>query len=260
MTSFTSLNISAPSCFCISSVIGKAVSFWILLSEKLYSPSDPVVSSKRLFQVYKNDILVGEAKATITNEISNEITYNIVIRNGKQIFKYDEEGLSPISKKFDNPQEIYPLSFKLYDSKGVEVNLDTLEASSYSWIVPNQDSMIEILDSEGEPSEIDTENHNDIYTGKKILFFRIASIYDYKKTRNSIEIRVNYNNKIISATTDFIFLKEGENGSNGTDYICRVVLNNKNTNSKLNYPIVYHNNASGEIKLNYDRPIGEENT
>jgi hypothetical protein len=79
--------------------------------------------------VYKNNVYIGKGKIKITNELNTQDnSYTLVINNGNQIFKYNEDGISPASKALENPQEIYPLSFTLYDEKGNEIDNASIDA------------------------------------------------------------------------------------------------------------------------------------
>ena len=44
------------------------------------------------------------------------------------------------------------------------------------------------------------------------------------------------------AETDFTFVKEGEPGTNGTDFICKIVPNTNDTN--FGYPMVLNGNIN----------------
>jgi len=53
--------------------------------------------------------------------------------------------------------------------------------------------------------------------------YDIEQKYDFKKIRNQISLTVKYKNRTLMAQTNFTFLKQGESGTNGTDYTVRIV-------------------------------------
>ena len=73
-------------------------------------------------------------------------TYNLVINNGTQVFKYNELGISPASGALDNPMILLPLSFTLYDSSGAVVTEEELKKAEITWSVPIVDTMLKLTD------------------------------------------------------------------------------------------------------------------
>lgn len=195
--------------------------------------------------VYKNNVYIGKGKIKITNELNTQDnSYTLVINNGNQIFKYNEDGISPASKALENPQEIYPLSFTLYDEKGNEIDNASIDAKKVFWTVPSENTMINISPVHGNPISIDEINKTKTYTEYKQLFFDIPTLYQSGKARNTIQLEVKYKDKNIKAKVDILFIKEGESGSNGTNFVCRIVPNMTNESAAPIYPIVtYDNNA-----------------
>jgi len=74
-------------------------------------------------------------------------------------------------------------------------------------------------------SDITVEKNEgyDLYKNNASLKMGIASIYNYNNTNNNIEARLVYNGIRLTASTNFIFIKEGEVGSNGTNIVCRII-------------------------------------
>ena len=62
---------------------------------------------------------------------------------------------------------------------------------------------------------IEKNENYDLYKNNVSLKMDIASIYNYNNTNNNIEARLVYNGIRLTASTNFIFIKEGEIGSNG---------------------------------------------
>ena len=55
---------------------------------------------------------------------------------------------------------------------------------------------------------------------KSSLSFSIKSRYAYTKNNNTILLEVVKENQTYKARTNILFAKEGDNGTNGTDYVC----------------------------------------
>lgn len=203
------------------------------------------------------DNYLGKGKIEIINDINGDANaYTLVINNGDQVFKYNEQGVAPTSKSLENPQEIYPLSFTLYDENGLEISNNLISANNVSWTVPTTETMINISDVHGNPSEVDTLNETKTYTGYKELFFDIPTIYSANKKRNTIELKVKYKNKVVIVKKELTFIKEGEVGTNGTNYICKIIPNVLGTAEIPKYVIYRYNNTTNVGSLNYE-PAGE---
>ena len=79
--------------------------------------------------VYYNGEYVGTESIVLYNNKSNNQDYFIELINGTQIFKYNENGLSPCDSTKNNPQEILPISFNIINKEGLDVTEEILEKS-----------------------------------------------------------------------------------------------------------------------------------
>ena len=202
--------------------------------------------------VYKNNVYIGKGKIKIENDLNNsDNSYTLIINNRNQIFKYNEDGISPASKSLEMPQEIYPLSFILLDEHGNEIDNRAINLKDIFWTVPTENTMINVSAVHGNPISIDELNKTKTYTEYREFYFGIPTLYNSKNIRNTIELKVRYKNKNIIAKTDLIFLKEGDNGSNGTAFYTRIIPNNINV-SPLLQPMVTYDNNNGTYKLNFN--------
>ena len=205
--------------------------------------------------VYKNGIFIGTASIIITNSLQNENAYTLVINNGNQVFKYNEQGIAPTNPALENPVTILPLSFTLYDNKGQKVNYNAIGGKNVFWSVPSRNSLINISTIHGNP--ITSNENTDTYTEYEELNFDIDTQYDVKRDNNEIQLTVNYKDKVLSAKTNFTFTKEGEAGTNGTDFICKIIPNNTADSLAPLYPTVTYNEYNKTYSLNYT-PIETE--
>lgn len=169
--------------------------------------------------VYYNNEYVGTESIILYNTNSTNQDYFIQLVNGTQIFKYDENGISPCDETKDNPQEILPLQFNIINKEGLDVTNEILEKSQIEWEVPTENTLITVSEA---------------LTARQLPFI-IDNFYDNTKNNNEIKLTVTYKKQKLVAYTNLSFIKEGDIGTNGTDYYCKIV---PNTSQKVNYPMI----------------------
>lgn len=190
--------------------------------------------------VYHNGVYVGTSSIVIRNDLDKKDAYSLVITNGSQTFKYNESGISPSSDSLDNPQSILPLSFTVYDNLGNPIDDDIISKSNVKWIVPLENTLIKV--KENEQYQWIAQDDSMIIENKMEIYYTIRDRYDIKKTNNNIKLIVNYKGMSLVAETDFTFVKEGEPGTNGTEFVCKIVPNTQDTN--FGYPMVLNGNIN----------------
>lgn len=165
---------------------------------------------------------IGTASITLKNSKSVEVArYHIVIENGTQSFQYSEIGISPCDEKYNglDYQEILPLTCHFYDPQGLEV-----PASEYviQWSIPTSDSFFTTdgLDLSYKNPADDTGEQ---VSNSQILTFKIQSRWRYAYTNRQITAIVTYQGEEFRKDTEFLFAKIGDNGTNGTDYVVKIV-------------------------------------
>ncbi len=181
-----------------------------------------------------DNIYLGSDSVAITRG-SEETAgyYYISMINDNQIFKYDTHGDSPTNISLINPQIINPLSFTLYDPDGQVVSYEDIGASNINWIIPDEETSM-IIDAE----PMSTYNEK--------LGFDIKGKYNINAINNTIEVEVFYDNKTIRGKANLIFLKEGENGSNGTSYYLNVVPNYSGDNAPNGRVFYYYRDVNNQ--------------
>jgi hypothetical protein len=171
-----------------------------------------------------------------------------VINNGNQVFKYNEAGVAPNNSSAIDPISILPLTFTLYDKDGKEVDISSIDINKIFWKVPMQHTMLE------------TENIYDLYQEdnnfkefyKTLDFnFNIHPTYIPTHINNTIQLAIEYKGNIITASTNFTFIKTGEIGTNGTEYVCKLVPNAITDEIAPVYPAVTYNEETQLYNLNY---------
>lgn len=169
--------------------------------------------------VYYNNEYVGTESIILYNTNSTDQDYFIQLINGTQIFKYDENGISPCDETKDNPQEVLPLQFNIINKEGLDITNEILEKSQIEWKIPTENTLITVQGS---------------LTARE-LPFTIDNFYDNTKNNNEIKLTVTYKKQKLVSYTNLSFIKEGDVGTNGTDYYCKIV---PNTSQKVDYPMI----------------------
>lgn len=188
--------------------------------------------------VYHNGVYIGTASIVIRNDLDKKDAYTLIINNGTQTFKYDEAGVSPASDSLDNPQVILPLSFTVYDNLGNAIDSDVIEKSKIKWTVPLENTMLKVDDPYDWTIQDDYKTVEDIMS----IQYTIRDKYDIKKSNNTIKLTVDYKGMNLVAETDFTFVKEGEPGTNGTEFVCKIIPNTQDVG--FGYPMVLNGNIN----------------
>ena len=204
------------------------------------------------YTVYKCSVwydgdYIGTNSIILYNSLEKAQNYNLVINNGVQVYKYDTNGIAPNNKSLDNPITLLPLTFILFDDMGQEIPASGIPGSAIKWKVPIDDTMIIIPNEYGTPT---VEDGYYIYTNIYSLGYDIATRYNINASENNIELNIDYEGVSYKAVTNLSFIKEGESGTNGTDFICKIVPNIA-TGELNDYPMVTYNEDTESYSLNY---------
>ena len=207
------------------------------------------------------DTYLGTTSLTLTNTLDGEDLYSLVINNGSAVFQYNENGVAPNNKSLDVQQEIQGLSFTVYDNLGQPIDsaiIANTKNCKIRWQFPIKESML-VDQAENEPnSGTDATQTYKYYDNKTNLVYGIAQKYDIKKQRNQIKLTVDYKGMNLTAETEFTFAKQGEPGTNGTEYLVKLVPNTRMNNPPL-WPVV--TKAGSSYILNYGLDsVAEETT
>lgn len=206
------------------------------------------------------DTYLGTTSLTLTNTLDGEDLYSLVINNGSAVFQYNENGVAPNNKSLDVQQEIQGLSFTVYDNLGQPIDsaiIANTKNCKIRWQFPIKESML-VDQKENEPnSGTDATQTYKYYDNKTNLVYGIAQKYDIKKQRNQIKLTVDYKGMNLTAETEFTFAKQGEPGTNGTEYLVKLVPNSKMDNPPL-WPMV--TKAGSNYILNYGLNSAAEET
>ena len=193
-----------------------------------------------------NSALIGTASITIVNKGSDG-GYTLIINDGTQTFNYDENGVSPCNDANEKPFVIPALTFTVFDMKGNEIQENIIKNSAVEWIVPIENTMLINQDS----GTLNSDGISKTVTGKRTLTYKINNKYYINKNNNDIQLKVNYEGYTLTAKTNFSFVKQGENGTNGTGFVARIVPVNSSNVVVSEYPYMYTQNGTTYTKGNF---------
>lgn len=203
---------------------------------------------------------LGTANLTIINKRENR-TGILNLLEGSQVFQYNEAGISPADASSATPQVIFPLSFSLYTASGESVPFSRIINNGFvEWKVPVENTLIQINLEDYPQEDIEIREERgityNIYKNISSLPYTIKQKYSYS-TYNQIELLISYNNTVYTAKTNFSFLKQGEIGSSGQSFVCRIV---PNTNMSLppQYPIFTKRKNEKIGNFNFINPKTDE--
>lgn len=183
---------------------------------------------------------LGTGSITFENKAVLEGQYTLTIDNGTQVFQYDGKGNSPTSNQLEKPLILKPLSFTLLDNNGTNISYNNIiNNGQVKWIYPNTQTLIidknDITPITGDLDfstvraakdlPLDWKEYN-VINNVEYFKYDIAESYNLQKNINYIWLNVKYKNMIFNAYTNFTFPKDGDPGTNGTDFIAKVYSSN----------------------------------
>ena len=84
------------------------------------------------------------------------------------------------------------------------------------------------------------------------LSYDIVNKYNIRNSNNDIKLSVDYKGMVLETTTNFTFTKDGEPGTNGTEFVIKLVPNTRD-NKVLENLIVVNGSPT------FSRPEGQSN-
>lgn len=159
--------------------------------------------------VYYNDDYLGSSNLSVYNfKTINNLDFSVKIENGDQIYQYSETGLSPAAESLEDPVEIKPFKCSLYNSSGDKLDDKVLDLCQIEWIYPKENTMLKETKSENELS-----------------YYIIDNLYNQDNINNTVSVKVTFESNVLIAETNIKILKQGDLGTNGTNYSCKLVPN-----------------------------------
>lgn len=221
---------------------------------KVYDVQISNITNLAIFKcsVYNNqNIYLGTAAITLTNSLNGEDLYSLVINNGSAVFQYNEYGVAPNNRSLDIQQQIQVLSFTIYDNLGNAIDNEIIRNSrdcKIRWQFPIKDTLLVDDADNGQSAGTDPTQTYKYYDNLVNLIYNIAQRYDIKKQINQIKLTVDYKGMNLTAETQFTFAKQGEPGTNGTEYLVKLIPNTRMSDPPT-FPMV--TKAGTDYILNY---------
>jgi len=165
--------------------------------------------------VYRAGIYIGYGSIVLQNskDVVNT-NYYVSITNGTQVFQYDEAGIAPNSQRKQNPIDVLDLVAVFHSPQGAEVT-----PKKVRWIMPEGKTLINI------PSiglETDPETGKKYFSGN-IFPLTIKDTYDNTCNDNQVTVIVTHvDGTEYRQTSNLLFTKIGEIGTNGTDTVVKI--------------------------------------
>lgn len=193
--------------------------------------------------VFSDGVYQGTASIVLTNSYEKENGYTLNIDGGVQVFNYNAAGISPTHESALNPLTIVPLTISLYDNLGNKISDDVLRTCDIKWTIPKKNTMLSVNNSvysgykvaETDDSITYGRVNGDVLLG---LSYDIVNKYNIKNSNNDIKLSVDYKGMVLETTTNFTFTKDGEPGTNGTEFVIKLVPNTSDNKLLENLIIV----------------------
>lgn len=234
----------------LASVIGEGYKIKVNISKITnFGTFKCSVYRKKQDDLNNDPFCLGTCSITLKNALKGENLYSLVINNGTKVFQYDGNGVAPNSKTLENPLQLQALSFTLYDNLGRPIDDEIVKRQKITWQFPIKDSML-VDNNPSEKVGLKTTEYKYFYN-ESTLLYNIAQKYNIKKQHNQIKLTVNYKGMTLTTETNFTFTKQGDPGTNGTEYVVKIVPNTEMTNPPL-YPMITEiSGKTKEYKINY---------
>lgn len=172
-----------------------------------------------------------ETKEILLNNVEgSDLTYNLEIVNGDQVFMYSEGGIAPTIRNSDTDATvtIRPLSYRLYSQTGDLVfdsagdNSELVVTQTHpKWSFYTNSTLLTYQYSPDLTSQyrVDTEIADHAFLLNSAMFYYdIVSEFNVNyKERSNIELSITYEGATYTASTNFTFAKQGNLGTNGTN-------------------------------------------
>lgn len=229
--------------------------------------------------VYDNDEkYVGTGSITLYNKLEVQGMYSLNLNNATEVFQYDGKGNSPVSPQIKKPLQIKPLTFTLLDNNGAQISTQAIiNNGSITWLFPKTNTLLKCLQTdplnEIGLTGIDKALAADFYlyrntetNNRESFSYSIVDQYDAKKTNNYIRLIIKYRNLIFDAYTNFTFPKDGDPGTNGTDFVGKIVplddsekvlateriyISDQNRDAKADRQYIFDDNGNEVKKLSF---------
>lgn len=179
---------------------------------------DISLSRKYTCSVYLDGHCIGTTSIMLYNQTTvQNIQFQLKVLNSEVFYQYDEDGNKP-------NVEIKPIKCMLYDADGNEIDEEIFSKCEIIWTCPHDNTMLK-----------------DIVVDMNNLTYAIEDRYDMTKNNNKIGVQVKMDTQFIYQEFSINFIKVGEEGTNGTQYISKIICNSARD---LQYPVFVESNGN----------------
>lgn len=203
--------------------------------------------------------LIGTQSVMVTT--STDFTYNLIINNADQLYKYDSDGDSPAGSAYDGPStskvtSIPALTYTIRKANGEELSNEEYCYVKYTWIVPKS-SLFTITKQSGTGTYSEDDNYYyfngyDTYKHTASLAYGIATRFNVGKAKSKIILKVEFQGTTIEREVPITFMKEGMSGSNGTAYAAELVSGGLSASTSDPYGTLMANGVAKKLKFVYN--------
>ena len=182
----------------------------------------------------QDDVIHYESIGTDTitlNTGTNVFDYFLSIKNDNILYKYDADGNSPKLANYDGPysskiEKIDPINVRVFKATGEELSTSEYNSVEMTWMFPKKSMLI----LEGYDLEELEQDDNYYYIEDKNIMdlsYSIKDVYNNNLVNNTILIIADYDDNELRGKVTVNFLKDGESGTNGSQYAA--IINHKIT-------------------------------
>ena len=168
--------------------------------------------------------LIGSVQKPLSLAEMDKLDFNLVLENGNILYKYDAYGNSPLAPGYVGvpgsvPAAAPAISFRIFKKDGSEFTESEYGVCKILWQIPKQ-SLFSI-----QKDLITDSDDNYYYFNGKTLSYGINSKYDANRAIGQITLNVDFQGVTLQTKPNIVFIKEGENGTNGSSYVARITHN-----------------------------------
>lgn len=179
---------------------------------------DISLSRKYTCSAYLDGHCIGTTSIMLYNQTTvQNIQFQLKVLNSEVFYQYDEDGNKP-------NVEIKPIKCMLYDTDGNEIDEEIFSKCEIIWTCPHNNTMLK-----------------DMVADMNNLTYTIEDRYDITKNNNKIGVQVKMDTQFIYQEFSINFIKAGEEGTNGTQYISKIICNSARD---LQYPVFVESNGN----------------
>lgn len=165
------------------------------------------------------------ATATYEIVVEESPTIRLVTYNTNVLYKYDANGVSPFHPSYGGSlgksyATINPIIFKIFKADGNELTEAEYAECQFSWEVP-VNTMLDI-----DRQYLNEEETKYIIPNRNFEY-NIRSYYSASRNDNVVSLKVIFDGMTYEDQFEIQFIKDGANGTNGTDYVASIVFEGK---------------------------------